>query len=156
MKHILILVLTVFMVTHVEASSFDYHGISSGMTSEEVQSLLPCGGSCDLLLDDADKAAGHTFFGGEDKVPPALAGISFDYTSEGGLWRISLKFMERGGASGVAQTRILTELYPDAELQKKSEKLYSSYFDYVYALLIDSDLFAADVQKIYEDQKPKY
>ena len=64
--------------------------------------------------------------------------------------------MESSGARGVAQSRILTELYPDAELQKKSEKLYSVNFDYVYALLIDSDLFAADVQKIYEEQKPKY
>jgi hypothetical protein len=156
MKHILFLVLTVFMVIHAEASSFDYHGISSGMTSEEVKSLISCDGSCDFLMDDADKAASHSFFGGEDKVPPSLTGMSFDYTSEGGLWRISLKFMESSGARGVAQSRILTELYPDAELQKKSEKLYSVNFDYVYALLIDSDLFAADVQKIYEEQKPKY
>ncbi len=150
------LAIPVFLFISIQAQAFEYHGISSGMTSEEVQSLIPCGGSCDLLLDDADKAAGHKFFGGEDKVPPALAGMSFDYTSEGGLWRISLKFLERSGAQGVVQTRILTELYPDAELQKKSEKFYSSYFDYVYALLIDSDLFAADVQKIYEEQKPKY
>ena len=100
---------------------FDYHGIKSGMSSEEVKNLTGCEYNSSCSWEEV----------GEDNIfnttmginPPDLFSVDFSYTSDSKLWRIQLSFRERSGASGVAQIRALSELYPDAEPQKQNQKL---------------------------------
>ena len=132
--------------------AFTYHGISSGMTETEVNALTGCIEYCGAL----DYEESREFLGGDEKHPPGIWGMAFSYTSDGKLWRIQLSFIERGGPSGVAQRRVLTELYSDAELQKSTDRIGSTSIDLITAFMIDRGLFDADVDKIYESTIGKY
>jgi len=148
-KKIIIALLLLMAVTNVQA--FDYHGIKSGMSRSQVDALVDCKEYC----SGWDYKQLETFFG-KDKEPPALWEMYFSYTSDDKLWKIHLKFLDSGGPYGAAQTRILSELYDDAELQKSSSSSSYGTTDYVNALIIDEALFDADVKKIYEETKSKY
>lgn len=134
--------------------AFDYHGIKSGMSKAEVNSLTLCSESYACTWEEV--GVGKVFNSSLGINPPSLWSVSFSYTSEGALWRIALSFREGTGANGVAQLRALTELYPDAELQSGSEKLYSLTIDTITALIIDNELFSSDAEKIYKEQISKY
>ena len=148
-------ILMMFMIlASFEVFAFDYHGIKSGMSKEEVTSLTGCNKfyTCSWEEVGADKVFNSSL----GINPPSLWSVNFSYTSEGALWRIALNFREDAGAAGVAQVRALTELYPDAEPQSSSETIYSTRFDLITALIIDSGLFSSDVEKIYKDNISKY
>jgi hypothetical protein len=72
------------------------------------------------------------------------------------LWRIQLNFLKRSDAGGVAQVRALTELYPDAALDEFTERGSYSTREYLVALIIDSGLFDADAEKIYQETISQY
>ena len=129
------------------AFAFDYHGLKSGMTDNQIKSLTKCKYSSSCSSDDLDR-----FFGGEENTPPALSEMRFTYTSDNKLWRIVLSFYERRGPAGVAQLRALNELYPDLEIKREP----STYGAYRIAFLVDSDLFDKDVEKIYNETIDKY
>ena len=80
----------------------------------------------------------------------------FTFTSESKLWRIQMDYMKSSGSRGVAQTRILTELFPEVELQNRTETRQYSSTDYVIAMLVDNDLFAEDIERVYNNTKDKY
>ena len=135
----------------LQAFAFDYHGIKSGMAANEVNSQIGCTEYCSSI----DYRQIETFFGEENR-PPALWTMSFSYTSDDKLWRIQLSFIERSGTGGVAQQRILAELYPDADLQKSSSSNEYGTTNFINALLVDNTLFKRDVEKIYNETKSKY
>ena len=150
MKQLITLFL-IFFTTSLSAA-FEYHGFKSGMSKEEVDEILgQDSSSCDYTCRKDYFAK----LGRSD--PPALWKFSFKFTSDNKLWRIQLDFLDLGsGPSSVAQTRALEKLYPDAELQRRTEKGQYIDYDYVTALLIDSRLFEADVKKIYNERIDKY
>lgn len=149
-KYVLCLLLSVLSLS---VSAFEYHGIKSGMLKSEVEALIKCEYS-QCGFEDAEPV--KLFFGGEKSTPPSFWGMKFSYTSDLKLWKIALSFRTRSAAAGVAQVRILTGLYPDAELQNTTTTIYSTSIDIVVAQLIDTPLFLADIEKLYEAQKGSY
>ena len=150
--------LTFLFLFFVSFSSFafDYHGIKSGMTDQQVKSFVKC-----EYVSRCDNEETERFFGGEDNVPPALWNMQFSYTNDHRLWRISLRFREKSGTVGAAQLKALGELYPDVELQNTTQRIggsssYAFDIDVLVALLIDIDLFQEDVAKIYRETIDKY
>ena len=138
------IILPILLLTSFYSFAFDYHGIKSGMSPEEVKSLT----------------GGKSGWGdvGEDKIfnttmginPPDLFTVDFSYTADKKLWRITLNFKERSFASGVAQKKALRELY--GEFTKTSINYYSSYTMPVLAVMfIDDELFEQDSDKIYKE-----
>ena len=128
--------------------AFDYHGIKSGMKVQQVKSFVKC-----EKFDTCSWQETKKFFGGSNKLPPSLFDMNFSYTSDRKLWRILLRFEEDSGTRGAAQLRALTELYPDAEFQ---EGRIGSRASSLIVLLIDSDIFNKDVEKIYQETIDKY
>ena len=145
------LLLSLLLLMSFNSFGFDYHGIKSGMSKDEVKALTKCKEATECDSDDAV---------GDDKVflpnlnIPSLWSVQFSYTSDDKLWRISLYFIEQSGASGVAQKRALDELYECC--QNQSERVggstYGFNLDLIVAQLIDEQLFMQDVDKIYNEQ----
>tara|TARA_B100000963_G_scaffold360948_1_gene394012 strand:+ start:1156 stop:1596 length:441 start_codon:yes stop_codon:yes gene_type:complete len=131
-------------------NAFEYHGLKSGMSKEEVQSILKCeySSSCSFGDDDdpEDNIALDAFFG--EIKPYQLKKISFAYTNDNKLWRIILKFEKPmfGIALPAGFKTALEEKYPDASLEEETDR--SGYFTRTFysAFLIDTDLFARDVK----------
>jgi len=142
------------LLTSFNTYAFEYHGIKSGTSSEEVKNLTGCERNYYCSLEEVGE--GKVFNSSLGINPPDLWSVSFSYTSEAKLWRIALSFREQSGAAGVAQVRALTELYKDSELQNTSETIYSTTIETVIALIIDSGLFEADAEKIYNEKISKY
>jgi hypothetical protein len=152
MKYIALVVGLFWANLTFAGGAFTYHGISSGMTSDEVNAITGCTKYCSSLDSEEVKK-----FFSEKEEPPGLMGMGFSYTSGGKLWRIQLEFREASGPAGVAQLRALNELYPDAELQSGRVELFSNYYvDTKSALMIDSALFDADVEAVYQATIGKY
>lgn len=154
MKFLALLIILTLSPSLLAGESFDYHGIKSGMTKDEVNKIIGCTEQCYTM--DSDKI--KEFFG-ESKKPPLLSEIEFAYTSDSKLWRIRLKFTSANLislAASYAQTRALEELYPDAELKRETESNKYFSIEYVHAMMIDSSLFEADAEKIYQDLISKY
>ena len=153
MKLLILIIFFTLSPLALAGNSFDYHGIKSGMTEDEVNKIIGCTEKCTTMEDDELK----NFFG--ESKPPLLSGIVFAYTSDKKLWRIQLKFMSAklgSNAAHAAQTRALEELYPDAELKRETENNKYFSLEYVYAMMIDNALFNADVEKIYQESISKY
>ena len=74
----------------------------------------------------------------------------------GKFYSQSLAVKKSNGTNEVAQTRILKELFPDVELQDRSESNSYGSTDFVIAMLVDSDLFEADIERIYNNKIDKY
>jgi len=129
--------------------AFEYHGIKSGMSKGEVRSFT----ECETFEYCYPKETKSFFNYYELSLPPSLFNMRFSYTSDNKLWSISLTFEEVNGTRGAAQLRALTELYPDAELIKGR---ISSTRSSLIVLLIDSDMFNKDVEKIYQKTIDKY
>jgi hypothetical protein len=146
------IILPILLLVSFNSFAFEWHGFKSGMTVDEVKELTSAkyASSCDWQCKKA-----YFEKRGTDS-PPSLWDMSFNFTSEAKLWRIQMNYIEAGGAHAVAQTRILQELFPDVELQKRSESTSYSSTDYVVAMLIDNDLFVEDVERIYNNTKDKY
>lgn len=85
-----------------------------------------------------------------------LRQISFSYTSDGKLWGIQLDFLEDSGTRKIAQQRVLTKLYPDVELSTRTERGEHITMDFITARIVDSFLFKADVEKIYQQTISMY
>ena len=152
MKKLIISIL--FGLFSVSASAFDYHGIKSGMTKDEMQAILKCESeTCKFGDDDdpKDNPALDVFFG--EIKPHGLKQIEFAYTHDNKLWRIRLKFEQYkfGIAMPVVFKSALEKKYPDASIDEETDR--SGYFPVTvyYAFLIDSQLFAADV-KHWQDE----
>ena len=150
MKYAIFIIGLLTSFSALSESSFEYHGIKSGMSREAVNGLVGCTERCYAL----DYEEVEAFLG---ERPPRLWGMGFSYTSDNKLWKIQLNFLEVGsGPAAVAQRRALTELYPDAELDTLTEKLSYGNTDYIVAQLIDSALFDADAETIYQSEISKY
>ena len=144
------IIVPILLLISINSFAFDYHGIKSGMSEEEVQALTGCAKSTSCTNKEV----------GTDKVfnttlginPPNLRSVSFKFTSDDELWRITLNFYELSFAGGVAQKRALDELY--SSVTKTSERVgsgsYSYNVDILAAMLIDDKLFNKSVDKIYE------
>ncbi len=153
MKRIFITILLSIFST--SAYSFDYHGIESGMTKDEVQAILKCEYSSACTFGDDDDAKDNAvldkFFG--EKKPTNLKKIEFEYTRNQVLWRIRLKFETFGFgiAMPAAFKMALQEKYTDASVDEEIDR--SGYFPKTvyYAFLIDSELFASDL-KYWKDK----
>lgn len=133
----------------ISAYSFDYHGIKSGMTKDEVQAILKCEySSCTFGDDDdpEDNAVLDKFFG--ETKPANLKRIEFAYTHDHKLWRIRLKFetYKIGIALPVGFKMALEEKYTDASVDEETDRSGFLPKSIYYAFLIDSELFAADVE----------
>lgn len=158
MKYVALMVGLFWTSLSFAGGAFTYHGISSGMTSDEVDAITGCEEECWSLDDDEIEK----WFSANGNVPPGLEGMGFKYTSGktgGKLWRIELNFRESfsGATAKAAQLRVLNELYPDADIQSDRVELFSDYYvNYLTALMIDSALFDADVEAIYQDSVTKY
>jgi hypothetical protein len=151
MKYAIFIIGLLTSFSALSDSSFEYHGIKSGMSKEAVNELVGWCKTCSSL----DYKGVEAFLGEEG--PPRLWQISFRYTSDDKLWKIQLNFLEMGsGPAAVAQRRALNELYPDAELDTFTERGSYSNTDYIVAQLIDSALFDADAEKIYQSEISKY
>jgi len=145
------IILPILLLTSFYSFAFDYHGIKSGMSKEEVQALTGCQSYLNCSYEDI----------GEDKIfnttlginPPSLWDVSFAFTSDDELWRITLNFREESFARGVAQQKALDELY--SSVTKKSKKMgsgsYSFNLDLLVAMLIDDNLFKKEADKIYKE-----
>ena len=146
------IILPILLLVSFNSFAFEWHGFKSGMTSDEVKELTSAkyASSCDWQCRKAYFEKRGT------DAPPGLWQMSFSFTSESKLWRIQMNYLESGGPSGVAQTRILQELFPDVELQKQSESTSYGSTDYVVAMLVDNDLFEEDIERIYNNTKDKY
>lgn len=155
MKYVALVVGLFWTSLSFAGGAFTYHGISSGMTSDEVNAITGCTEYCSSL----DMEEVGEFFSGKEQ-PPGLMGMAFSYTSKetgSKLWRIQLDFREASGPIGGAQLRALNELYPDAELKSGRVELFSNYYvDIKTALIIDSGLFDADVEAFYQATIDKY
>ena len=152
MRLFIIVLSFIFSSMAHSGGAFNYHGIKSGMSSAEVDALTGCTKYCSSLDYEATRA----LLGGEGNHPPHIWGMGFEYTSDDKLWRIQLTFLERSGATGIAQLRAVTELYPDAETQSRSKSIGSTQFDTLDALMIHTELFDADAEKIYQEDITKY
>ena len=147
------IILPILLLVSFNSFAFEWHGFKSGMTQDEVKELTSTeyASSCDWQCRKA-----YFEKRGVDS-PPGLWQMGFSYTSESKLWRIQMDYFESSGPRGVAQTRILQELFPDAELQNRSESSsYGSINNFVTAMLIDKDLFEEDIERIYNNTKDKY
>lgn len=150
MKYAIFVIGLLISISALSDSSFEYHGIKSGMSSEAVNGLVGCTESCYAL----DYKEVEAFLG---ERPPRLWGMGFSYTSDDKLWKIQLNFLDAGsGPQAVAQRRALNELYPDAELDTFTERGSYGNTDYIVAQLIDSALFDADAEAIYQSNISKY
>ena len=149
MKTIILLISLIFSLN---LFAFEWHGFTSGMTSDEVKELTGAkyATSCDYQCRKAYfEKRGTT-------EPPMLWQIGFSFTSESKLWRIQMDYLKSNGTYEVAHTRILKELFPDVELQDRSESNSYGSTDFVIAMLVDSDLFEADIERIYNNNIDKY
>lgn len=156
MKYLILMISLFWINLSFAGGAFTYHGLSSGMTSDEVNAVTGCTSEyCSSL--DSDEL--EKFFS-EKELPPGLRGLGFSYTSsETGekLWRIQLEFRKHSGPPGAAQLRAMNELYPDAEIQSGRTELFSNYYvDTLTALIIDSALFDADAEAVYQATIAKY
>jgi hypothetical protein len=152
MRLFIIVLAFIFSSMAHAGGAFNYHGVKSGMSKSEVDGLTGCTEYCSSI----DYKETRAFLGGEGNHPPDIWGMGFKYTSDDKLWRIQLQFIERGGPQGVAQLRAITELYPDAEPQSGSSSIGSTQIDTLDALMIDTKLFDADAEKIYQESITKY
>ena len=145
------IVLLISLIFSLNSFAFEWHGFKSGMTTDEVKELTGAkyASSCDWQCTDAYFKKGET-------QPPRLWQMGFTFTSESKLWRIQMDYMKSSGSRGVAQTRILTELFPEVELQNRTETRQYGSTDYVIAMLVDNDLFAEDIERVYNNTKDKY
>jgi len=145
------IIVPILLLTSFYSFAFDYHGIKSGMGAEEVKALTGCqySSSCSYEEVGADKIFNTTL----GINPPSLWSVSFAYTSDDKLWRISLNFREASFARGVAQQKALNKLY--SSVSKTTEKVgsgsYSFNIDILAAMLIDDNLFKKDSDKIYKE-----
>ena len=139
----------ILCITSFTLNAFEYHGLKSGMSKEEVQSILKCkySSSCSFGDDDSEDNIALDAFFGEIK-PYQLKEISFAYTNDNKLWRIILKFEKPmfGIARPAGFKTALEEKYPDTSLEEETDRsgflpktLYSAF-------LIDAELFARDVK----------
>jgi hypothetical protein len=145
MKKTLTLIL---LLTSFNSFAFDYHGIQSGMTKDEVKALLECADNECVVGDEdspADNPALDLFF--EETKPANLKKLEFAYTQDEKLWRIRLHFQQYkfGIAMPAGFKLALEEKYPDASIDEEVDR--SGYFPKTnyYAFLIDSELFLEDV-----------
>ena len=143
------IIVPILLLTSFYSFAFDYHGIKSGMSREEVKALTGCeySSSCSFREVGADRIFNTTL----GINPPSLWSVSFAYTSDDKLWRITLKFREASFARGVAQRKALEELY--SSVSKKTERAGTSSLnvDLLVAMLIDDNLFKKDSDKIYKE-----
>ena len=146
------IILPILLLVSFNSFAFEWHGFKSGMTTVEVKELTSSeyASSCDWQCRKA-----YFEKRGAD-APPGLWQMSFSFTSESKLWRIQMDYLKSSGPHGVAQTRILKELFPDVELQNKSESRSYGSTDYVVAMLVDNDLYEEDIERIYNSTKDKY
>jgi hypothetical protein len=151
MKYAIFIIGLLTSFSALSESSFEYHGIKSGMSREAVNGLVGCTERCYSL----DYKGVEAFLGEEG--PPRLWQIGFRYTSDNKLWKLQLNFLEvSSGPAAVAQRRALTELYPDVELDTLTESGSYGNTDYIVAQLIDRALFDADAETIYQSEISKY
>jgi carotenoid cleavage dioxygenase-like enzyme len=149
MKKIL---LPILLLASFYSFGFDYHGIKSGMSGDEVKALTGCEYKSSCSDDEV----------GEDKIfnkslginPPNLWSAAFAYTTDGKLWRITLNFREASFARGVAQQKALDQLY--SSVTKTTERIggssqYAFNVDILAAMLIDESLFKQDADKIFKE-----
>tara|TARA_B110000008_G_C16839232_1_gene511946 strand:- start:568 stop:1020 length:453 start_codon:yes stop_codon:yes gene_type:complete len=133
--------------------SWEYHGIKSGMTKEQLIEIPGMANKKKTGIQFDEK----TFF--PEGKPPGFYNIFFQYTSEGKLWRLDIYFRESSGIiSSAVQKKILEEL-SDSDLG--SERVANQYADggYINYLLvqkIDVDLFREDVERRYQSDIVKY
>ena len=146
------IILPILLLVSFNSFAFEWHGFKSGMTADEVKELTfaEYASSCDWQCRQAYFKKRGT------ASPPRLWQMGFSFTSESKLWRIQMDYLESSGTYGVAQTKSLKELFPDVELQNRSESTTYGSRDYVVAMLVDSDLFEEDIERIYNNNKDKY
>mgnify|MGYP001397894431 CR=1 FL=1 len=146
------IILPILLLTSFYSFAFDYHGIKSGMSGDEVKALTGCEYTSSCSSDEV----------GEDKIfnkslginPPNLRSAAFAYTTDGKLWRITLNFRESSFARGVAQKKALELLYTN--VTKTTERIggssqYAFNVDILVAMLIDDKLFEQDADKVYKE-----
>tara|TARA_B100001093_G_scaffold6443_1_gene6495 strand:- start:1501 stop:1950 length:450 start_codon:yes stop_codon:yes gene_type:complete len=146
------IILPTLLLVSLNSFAFEWHGFKSGMTEDEVQKLTSAkyASACDWQCRKAYFEKRGT------ASPPRLWQMGFSFTSESKLWRIQMDYLEGSGTYGEAQTKILEELFPDVELQNRSESGSYGSTDYVVAMLVDRDLFEEDIERIYNNSKDKY
>jgi len=138
------IILPILLLISFYSFAFDYHGIKSGMSKEEVDSLTE-GRSGWKDID-----TGKVFFPKMGINPPNLFVVDFSYTTDNKLWRIALNFRERSLADAVAQQKALREIY--GEFTKTSYNYYSNAtMNVLQVLLIDDELFEQDADRIYKE-----
>jgi hypothetical protein len=138
------IILPILLLTSFYSFAFDYHGIKSGMSKEEVNALT--GGKSAW----GDVGEGKVFNTTMGINPPNLFTVDFSYTTDDKLWRITLNFRERSFSAAVAQQKALREIY--GEFTKTSINYYSSYtMNVLQVLLIDDELFKQDADKIFKE-----
>jgi len=143
----------IFLLTLLTLSfntfAFEWHGIKSGMSKEEVDAIT--GGKSGWQ----DVGEGEIFNTTMGINPPNLFTVDFSYTSDDKLWRISLNFEKQSGARSIAQTRALNELY--GSYIERSVNYYSSYsMPCLVVMFIDDELFEQDAEKFYKEQIDLY
>lgn len=146
------IILPILLLTSFYSFAFDYHGIKSEMSKEEVKALTGCQSfsSCTYEEVGSDKIFNTTL----GINPPSLWNVSFAFTSDDELWRITLNFREASFARGVAQRKALDELY--SSVTKTTERVggssqYAFNVDILAAMLIDDNLFKKEADKIYNE-----
>lgn len=138
------IILPILLLTSFHSLAFDYHGIKSGMSKEEVDALT--GGKSGWQ----DVGEGEVFNTTMGINPPNLFTVNFSYTTDDKLWRITLNFAESSFGAAVAQQKALREIY--GEFTKTSINYYSSYtMNVLQVLLIDDELFEQDADKIFKE-----
>ena len=141
------IILPILLLVSVNAFSWEYHGLKSGMTKEEMMQVPGMANKKGTKISFSKK----NFF--PEGSPPRFYEIFFDYTSEGKLWRLDIYFREETGVIAKAvQKRVLREL-SDVELDServRNEYATGGYINYLIVKKIDSDLFKEDVERRYQ------
>lgn len=137
----MVLFLCLFTFLPVQVFAFDFYGIKSGMTKEDVSSLFRTDDLTSLEGDDLEKY-------------PKLANteywdISFSFTSDNKLWKIIARV--RQGYSTlrkIAKKEALISKYKAENIKKTSEEVVNGVTYYYYnVILIDQKLVDIEIEK---------
>lgn len=139
------------LILSSQAFSFDFHGIKSGMTSDDVAALF----------NSHDKNF-KSVYGDNLKKYNKLANseyweIYFSYTKDKKLWKITARILLGGYSTldKIALKQALNEKYKGNTIQEDSET--SSYGrSYYYSLiLIDENLSDSEINKLKNEYSKK-
>lgn len=160
-------------------AEFEYRGIKSGMTIDEVQSIK---GISKSGWTGGLKVNFKKFFG-KNETPPGLRNVFFQFTPEGHgqkLWRVSLQFRkidanqaftQAGLIEEEAQTQVIEFLYPNATIKEQSETYKCGDYDFtckasgngvtgvrqsIIVMLIDEEIFSDAVAHVFNETKDRY